>query len=339
MWLIGMQGDPAQAENGSGATVSDGGAGASDAGRGGGPEVAEQLGQGVDRLAASIDRFADDPSLSTAVDAFGPLLIDLGLAIVGLIVLVIVVSVLSRWARRLTERALKRLGLDDTVAHFLALVAKYAMWILAVPIAMEIFGIRATSITAAVGAAGLAIGLAMQGSLSNVASGIMLLVLRPIRIGDLVEINGEEGRVDDIGIFYTTVRLFSNESAMVPNSEVLSNKIENYSANGTRRVEVPIGVAYGSDLRKAERALLEAAREKVADRADVEPRVLLTGFGASSIDFVVFVHARAPELLTVRHQLVMAIDDALRAAEIEIPFPNRTVHLVRSKDQDDADGG
>lgn len=287
-------------------------------------QVGTHVASQIDAVGNSFEQFAQEPTFENAVGVFGPLLVDLGLAIAGLIVLCLAVSILGRWAQRLTRMGLNRLRLEETVVQFLARAARYALWILAVPIALELFGVKTTSIAAVIGATGLAIGLAMQGSLANIAAGIMLLALRPFKIGDWVEINDEEGIVHDVGIFYTTISTWSNNLVILPNSEVLGAKVEHYTATATRRVEIPIGVAYGTDLDRARQTLEEAAGE-VSRAEEQEPDVILTGFGDSSIDFEVRVWGPSKEFLQLRSDAVSAINTALLDADIEIPFPHRTL--------------
>ena len=166
----------------------------------------------------------------------------------------------------------------------------------------------------------------MQGSLSNIAAGVMLLLLRPIKIGDYVELEGETGEVRELGIFYTTVNTWDNRVVFVPNSAVLGNKIDNKTGNSTRRVDIAIGVAYGSDLAQARDVMLGALKSSVPARSSAnEPKVWLKGFGASSIDYDVYVWCPARDYLTVRDQAILALNEALNAADIEIPFPQRTL--------------
>lgn len=289
-------------------------------------EVGKSIAEGLDSVGNSFEQFAQNPTLDNAMQLFGPMLIDLGLSILGLIVLLIVVSFVGRWAQRLSRLGLNRLKLEPTVVQFLSRSAKYAVWIIAIPIALELFGVRTTSIATVIGATGLAIGLAMQGSLSNIAAGLMLLMLRPFKIGDWVELDDEFGIVEDIGIFYTTIQTFSNKAVMLPNSEVLGNKIEHFTVYEHRRVDVPVGVAYGTDLEKAMRVLEEVAKGvSKSDDPQQQPSVLLTGFGDSSIDFEVRVWCDSREFLAARTETVRGINRALHEAGIEIPFPQRTL--------------
>lgn len=269
--------------------------------------------------------FIDDPSWSNAVGTFLPVLLEVGRIILIVFLLLVVVSFIAKWAQRTVARALGRTTIDPTLGQFLARLVKYIAWILAVPIALSVLGIQATSLAAVIGAAGLAIGLGLQGALANISAGILLLVLRPVRIGDYVNIQGEMGEVKELGLFYTVVNTFQNEIVSIPNQQILSDKVENLTGNETRRVDVPIGVAYGTDLRVAERSLLEAANGVQSRAKDKDPAVWLTGFGASSIDFEVHVYCPARSFLSVRHETIHAINDALAREKIEIPFPQRTL--------------
>jgi len=288
--------------------------------------VGETITTGFESVGDRISEVIENPTLDTAVDALGPVLVDVGLAIVGLVVLLLIVSIVGRWAQKLTRMALSRVRLETTVVQFLARVAKYTVWVLALPVALEIFGIQTASFAAVIGAMGLAIGLAMQGSLSNIAAGIMLLILRPIKIGDWVEIDGEYGEITDVGIFYTHLNTFSNKLAILPNSQVLGVKIEHYTANDNRRLDIPVGVAYGTDLKQARRVLEEAAvSSSLSPYPSSGQRVVLRGFGDSSIDFEVRVWCKSREYWERQTAAITAINDALAGAGIEIPFPQRTL--------------
>lgn len=284
----------------------------------------------------NLEHFFEDPSWSGAVGTFAPVLLELGRIILIIFLLLVAVSFVARWAQRAAARALARTSIDPTLGHFLSRLVKYIAWILAIPIALSVLGIQATSLAAVIGAAGLAIGLGLQGALANISAGILLLALRPVRIGDYVDIQGEMGEVKELGLFYTVITTFQNEVVSIPKQQILSDKVQNLTGNPTRRVDVPIGVAYGTDLRLAQRSLLEAATSIQSRAKDRDPAVWLTGFGASSIDFEVHVYCPARNFLTVRHEAIHAINDALAREKIEIPFPQRTlsgsVRLVPPKE-------
>ncbi len=326
MWMQTQSAGGGGAPPGTGAPPSDAvmpGAGAESPAA----EITSTVAASFDSFGDRLSAFIDNPTLSNGIETFGPMLLEIGQAIVALVVLVVVVMLVSRWVSKLTRAGLDRIGLEETVACFLGKIARYAVWIIAIPIAFEILGVRTTSLAAVIGAAGLAIGLAMQGSLSNIAAGVMLLLLRPIKLGDWVELDDEFGEVIEIGIFYTHVRTFERKTVILPNSEVLSNKIENFTDTELRRIDVPVGVAYDTDLHRA-LEVLETAARNVEDRSDKEPpSVILTDFGDSSINYEVRVFCESREYLPVRTNTVLAIKDALDEAGIEIPFPQRDINF------------
>lgn len=292
----------------------------------------------ISEFSANFQNLIADPSWSNAAETFLPILVDLGRIILIVVVLLVVVSMLAKWAQRATESALKRTRIESTLRVFLIRSVKYAVWILAIPVALSILGIQATSLAAVIGAAGLAIGLGLQGALSNISAGILLLLLRPVRIGDLVNVQGTAGEITELGLFHTVVNTFDNEPVHIPNQQILTDKVRNITGNPIRRIEIPIGVAYGTDLHEAETILLQAVKS-VDERVEHEKTaVYLTAFGASSIDFVAHLYCPNRRFLPVRHNAVHAINDALKAANIEIPFPQRTltgsVRLTREDAED-----
>lgn len=287
------------------------------------------LSQSLAEVSTRFEHFIAEPTFENAMGIFGPMLLSLGQAIIALLVLLIVVSFVSRWMQRLVKAGLTRAKVDATVTSFLARFAKYAVWLVAIPIAFELFGVRTTSLAAVIGAGGLAIGLAMQGALSNIAAGVMLLMLRPIRIGDYAEVNDEAGEVKELGIFYTTLTSWDNRVIYMPNSAVLGSKIENITGYETRRIEIPVGVAYGTDLERAKSVMLEALRRDVPARSrKEEPKVWLTAFGASSIDLEAHVWCPSRDYFKVRDEAILALNQALHEANIEIPFPQRTLTIA-----------
>lgn len=243
------------------------------------------------------------------------------LAVVGIAVAAWFVS---RWvARAIRSRLGNVKHVDRTVAVFGANLARWGVMILALLLCLNVFGVAVTSLAAMLGAAGVAVGLAFQGSLSNIAAGVLLLVVRPFKVGDIVEIADQFGHVDNIGLVATRVVTRDNELVTIPNRHILDSNVENFTAYPYRRYQVDVGVAYGTDLRRAREAL-EAAAERVHDTAsDRSSQVALTGFGGSSIDFLVRVWGDARGWVQARDELVQAIDDELKDAEIEIPFPQR----------------
>lgn len=285
------------------------------------PVIVSELSEFSDKL----KELVADPSWDKAADTFLPVLLEVGQIIFVSVLLLVIVSFLSRWAQKAVTRALQHTKVDSTLKMFITRVTKYVVWVLAIPVALSVLGVQATSLAAVIGAAGLAIGLGLQGALANISAGILLLMLRPVRIGDFVEIQGESGEVRELGLFYTVINTFDNEVVSIPNQQILSDKVENLTGNAFRRVEIAVGVAYGTDLRKAESLLLKAAASVPSREKSQDPKAFLTGFGESSIDFVVFLHCPARSYFLVRHEAIHAINDALAEANIEIPYPQRTL--------------
>ncbi len=236
--------------------------------------------------------------------------------------------VASKAALRLVHRAADHL--DASVASFLGHLAQYTVLAAAALAALEAVGVHTTSLVALLGAAGLAVGLALQGSLSNFASGVMILVFRPFALDDVVQVGGQTGRVADIGLFGTTLVTPDNDTVVIPNSAVTGGIIVNHTRRGTRRAAIDVGVAYGTPLEQVHEALLAAAGRCDLVLDDPEPAVAFTEMAASSLNFKLFVWARAADFLAMQHQARSAVHDELVARGIEIPFDQLVVHKAPS---------
>jgi small conductance mechanosensitive channel len=230
------------------------------------------------------------------------------------------------WARRAMIRSLEK-RFEPMLARFFSNVVRYAILTAAVLGCLGVFGIQTTSFAAILGAMGLAIGLAFQGTLSNFSSGIMLLVFRPFKVGDVIEVAGTIGAVKELELFTTELVSADNRRIIVPNSEVFGKKIVNFTHYPTRRVEVAVGTDYAADLDKVREVLetVPAAVEGVID--DPPPAVFLSELGASSVDWKVRVHTKTEDFWDVHQRLVRATKRALDEAGIGIPFPQRDIHL------------
>jgi small-conductance mechanosensitive channel len=254
------------------------------------------------------------------------------------IAMALAIALLGMWLARLLARGLDRgmgrAGLDQILRDFLRNIA-YAVGLVVVFVAaLDALGVPTTSMLAVLGAAGLAIGLALKDSLSNIASGVMLIVLRPFRAGDAVQIAGQEGIVERVGIFQTQLRAYQNHDIVLPNSEVTTSPIVNFTSRGERRIDVTVGVGYGDDIRHAREVLLGIARanEKVLDAPETD--VLVTGLGESSVDLVLRAWVKTPDFVATRSELTEAIHRDFAQAGVSIPFPQRDLHVYHH----DADG-
>ena len=218
---------------------------------------------------------------------------------------------------------------DKTLAPILASIIRYAGFILTMVVALGQFGVQTTSIIAVLGAAGLAIGLALQGTLSNVASGIMLLLLRPFSVGDWIETNSISGTVREIGLFATQIDTFDNVYITVPNSSIWSETIINNSRHHIRRMDVDIGIGYTSDLNEVEKALMTLATDERILR-DPEPQFLVVDYADSAIVVRLRLYAQYENFFALNWDLKRRLKPLLDAHNIEIPFPQRVIHHLET---------
>ena len=250
----------------------------------------------------------------------------------------IAIFVAGRWlARRLSaglERVLGRAHVDSTLSGFLRNIAYAAMLVLVLMTALTAIGVPTTSMFAVLGAAGLAVGLALKDSLSNIASGVMLIVLRPFRAGDHVIAAGQEGTVLEIRVFQTRLRAFDHRVIILPNSEITTAPIVNYSSLPQRRFDVSVGVGYEDDLQKARELLLRTAREEPLVLDDPAPAVRVANLGESSVDLVLQAFAANADFVDARSRVVEAVRNQLIGNGLSIPYPQRDLHVYHH----DADG-
>ncbi|MEM6994053.1 MAG: mechanosensitive ion channel family protein [Myxococcota bacterium] len=238
--------------------------------------------------------------------------------------------VVSRWTATLTLGALRRRKIDEAVARFMSSLAQYAVLAATVVAALSAVGVQTTSVVAIIGAAGLAVGLALQGTLGHFASGVMLLVFRPFTVADVITAGGHTGKVEEIGLFATTLLTPDNLRITIPNGAVTGGSITNITVMGTRRIAIDVGIAYGEDPDHASKTILAAVSKVEGVLVDPEPAVALASFGASSVDLKVFVWAQSAAFLAVAHDCRVAIYGALNDAKIEIPYNQLVVHNASS---------
>lgn len=272
------------------------------------------------------------------------LTLDALIALVGNTVAAIVILFIGFAVASFVSRKIHRIGeshisLDNTLFSFLGNIARYIILAFTFLFVLNTFGVETTSVIAVIGAAGLAVGLALQGTLSNVAAGIMIILFRPLKIGDFVEIDGTNGTVQDITLNYTELADLGNVKVIVPNSEVWGNKIMNYSDYATRRAEWIFGVGYGVNLDAAERVIRDTIMGDPRSYADPEPFIQVNNLNSSSVDFLVRVWCANDDYFQYQADMKRRVKEALDAADINIPFPTRTlvhenaaVQVVTAKD-------
>lgn len=251
-----------------------------------------------------------------------------GLSVIGAIAVLIVGRIVANLVRRNLRRALERGGTDAALVPFLSSMAYYAVLAVVLIAVLNLFGIQTTSLVAVVGAAGLAVGLALQGTLSNFAAGTMLLVFRPIRPGDFVEVAGVAGSVAEIGIFSTTLNTGDNIRIIVPNTNVYGSVIKNYSANENRRIDLVMGIGYGDDIGTAISAITDVLGKDSRVLADPAPTVEVAELGDNSVNLVVRPWVRGSDYWPTRFALMRALKESIEAAGCSIPYPQRDVHVL-----------
>lgn len=249
----------------------------------------------------------------------------IGSTLAALLIIVIGVTLASLLSRRIRRFGETHSSFDTTLFSFLGNIARYAVLAFTALFVLNTFGVQTTSIIALIGAAGLAVGLALQGTLSNVAAGIMIILFRPIKLGDFVEINGISGTVKELTLNYTELADIGNVKVIVPNSEVWGNTIKNYSANAMRRAEWTFGVGYGVNLARAEQVIRDTIMADDRSKKDPAPFIQVNNLGASSVDFLVRVWCDSSAYFQYQADMKRKVKEALDSEGIDIPFPTRTL--------------
>lgn len=256
------------------------------------------------------------------------ILADYGLKVLA----AIAVLVIGRWVagvlRRLVEKLMTRASWDETLVSFTGNIVYAALIAFVVLAALGQLGIETTSFIAVLGAAGLAIGLALQGSLSNFAAGFMLILFRPFKVGDFVEAGGTSGIVEEIQLFTTRLRTGDNRTVYVPNGSIVNGTITNYSAKETRRIDLVFGVSYEDDLQKTKALINEILAEDERILTDPEPTVGVLELADSSVNFAVRPWVKSADYWPVYFHLQETMKQRFDAAGLSIPYPQQDLHVV-----------
>ena len=260
--------------------------------------------------------------ISTGLQWGGKLLVALLIYLIGRRII--------RGLTSMLDRGLQSRGVATLLRTFLQRMTSIALTVILLMMVLSQLGINTTSVFALLGAAGLAIGLALKDSLGNFASGVLIILLRPFKVGDFVEIAGQAGSVASVNLFNTTLTTTDNRVVLMPNSDIMANPIVNYSAKDTRRVDLVVGVSYDDDL-KAAQAAMHTALDKHSDRIldDPAPVVMLLELGASSVDFAIRPWCKSEDYWSLRGELMETIKAELEAAGCSIPFPQQDMHVYQ----------
>jgi small conductance mechanosensitive channel len=269
-----------------------------------------------------------DISIEETLNGAVGLLSTWGLQVIGAIVVLIV----GRWAARMIRkgviRALERAKIDVSLIPFVSGIAYYLALTVVLIAVLGLFGIETTSLVAVLATAGLAVGLALQGTLSNFSAGVMLLIFRPFKNGDVVEVAGIKGGVSEIGIFSTILTTPDNVQITVPNSGIYGATIHNYTAFDTRRNDMVIGISYADDIGGAIGLMKGILTSDERVLAEPEPAVFVGNLGDSSVDIVLRPWCKTEDYWGLRADLTRRLKEEIEAGGFSIPFPQRDVHVI-----------
>ena len=252
-----------------------------------------------------------------------------GIKIIGAILILIVGRIAAGIFRRLVGRMLERMNTDPSIIYFVKSFVYVLVIVFAVVAALSKFGVETTSFVAILGAAGFAIGFAMQGSLSSFAAGVLILVFKPYRVGDFIDAAGTMGTVKDIRLFNTILASPDNIKVIVPNSKIYGDVIKNITGNDTRRIDMVFGIGYSSSIPKAAEILMRLLKED--ERVLPEPMVAVAELADSSVNFVCRPWVKKEDYWGVKFDITEKVKAEFDAAGIEIPFPQHSIHMVREE--------
>lgn len=260
------------------------------------------------------------------------LLTTYGMDVLGAVLTLIVGLWLSGRIGKVMEKGLEKTKrVDATLVTFFASMAKYAVLAVTVIAVLDQFGVETMSLVAVVGAAGLAIGLALQGTLSNVAAGVMLLIFRPFKVGDFIEAAGHAATVKELNLFFTVMATSDNVAIIVPNAQIWSGSLKNFSTNPTRRVDFVFAIAYDANIDKAMALISDIVKSDGRVHKDPEPFLAVTNLGDSAVDITTRVWVDRGDYSGVKYDVIKAVKERMDAEGIAIPFPSRTVYIVNEK--------
>ena len=251
------------------------------------------------------------------------------------VIAALTIFIIGRWAsksvRNLLRRMMSRSKIDQTLISFVCNLSYVVLLAIVIIAALSKLGIETTSVIAILGAASLAIGLALRGSLSNFAAGVMMIIFRPFKVGDFIEGGGTSGTVEEIQIFSTQFKTVDNKTVIVPNAKIFGDKIVNYSTKGTRRVDMTFGIGYDDDIDKARLAILDIINGDERVLKDQAPVVAVSELADSSVNFTVRVWTKSSDYWGFYWDTTEAVKKRFDAESISIPYPHQDIHLYQHK--------
>lgn len=268
--------------------------------------------------------------LETLISTLTAFTLDQGLRLIGAILLLIVGFKLIKFVIKLLLKSKWFTSLDLTVQHFIKIILDYALKIILIITVASIIGVPMTSMIAVMGSVGLAVGLALQGSLSNIAGGFIIFVFKPIAVGDFIIVGDNSGVVKDINLFYTIILTPDNKRTHIPNSLISNQIVTDVSAMPTRRIDLKFSVSYDSDIDKVRDILMHVASQNVLVLKDPEPIVYLAEHGDNALFFLLRVWCGNGDYWTVNFDLIENVKKEFDKNRIQIPFPQLDVHLDKS---------
>ncbi len=255
-----------------------------------------------------------------------------GVKIILAIVLFVIGKMVAKWVANAAKKGFTKGGMDPTLVGFLGNIINTLLLAAVVIAVLDVVGIQTTSLVAIIGAAGLAVGLALQGSLANFASGVLIILFRPFKVGDFISAGGETGSVEEISLFTTKMKTPDNKAIIVPNAGITGGSITNFSAKPTRRVDMVFGIGYGDDIKKAKDVIWDILNKDERILKDPEPTVGVVELGDSSVNFAVRPWVNAADYWGVYFDTHETIKLRFDEEGISIPFPQRDVHLIKESE-------
>ncbi len=252
-----------------------------------------------------------------------------GLKLIAAIAILIIGRIIAKSIRKLIVKVMDKKRVDKTISSFISSLSFSVLWVFVILAALSQLGIQTTSFIAIIGAAGLTIGLALQGSLSNFAAGFLILILRPFKVGDYVSAGGISGTVNRISIFTIEFKTPDNKKIVVPNSQIMNGTITNYSAEKTRRISFTFGVGYEDDIRKVSGILNKIVNKHKMILKDPAPLIRVGELADSSVNFIVKVWVITEDYWTVNYDIIEEVKLTFDKEGISIPFPQMDVHLIK----------